>query len=338
MKFIDEVKIYIESGKGGDGVVSFAHTFRNRKGGPDGGDGGRGGGIIFVGERQMETLLDYQYQQHFRAQAGGDGGKNNCTGRCAEDVRVRVPLGTLIRVEGEDGSVAEGEILVHGEAFVALEGGRGGKGNNHFKSSVRRTPLIATPGDAAQKGVAYLNLHLIADVGLIGLPNAGKSTLLNALTAAQSPSADYPFTTLRPYLGVLERGERRVVLADLPGLIAGAASGAGLGIRFLKHAERTRLFLHLLDLSAEVEAVIENYATVRRELELFSPALLGRRELVAGNKLDLCPERNKLKAIEAHFAEAGVPFLAVSAKTGRGLSTLAGRMLRLAGNQGVTKR
>jgi GTPase len=327
MKFIDEAKIYIRSGKGGDGMVSFARGFRTPKGGPDGGDGGPGGSVIFVGDGQMETLLDYQYQQHFRAQPGGNGGKNNCTGAEGEDCRIKVPPGTRIRVETGRGA-SEGEILGSGEEFAALLGGRGGRGNTRFKSSVRRAPQVATEGGPAEEGTAYLTLQLIADVGILGLPNVGKSTLLNALTRAHSPSADYPFTTLRPYLGILERGEERLTLADLPGLIEGAAAGVGLGIRFLKHAERTRLFLHLLDLALPAEEVIASYEVVRRELANYSPALLRRPQLAAGNKLDLCPERAKLKKVRQYFQKEKVPFTLLSAKEGEGIARLAALLFR----------
>ncbi len=332
-RFIDEVEIEIKSGSGGNGLCSFAHTFRKPKAGPDGGDGGSGGNVVFVGNAQMDTLLDYKYKKHFKAKNGGSGGKNLKTGARGEDCTIEVPLGTRITVTTDDGEIIEGEILEHGQKFIALKGGKGGRGNAAFKSSRKPAPRECEEGESGKTAKARLSLHLIADVGIIGAPNSGKSTLLNALTGAKSKCADYPFTTLHPHLGVAEYEEKRITLADLPGLVEGAAKGVGLGLRFLRHAERTKVFCHVVDASLPPTQAAETYRAVRTELKEYGKDLIKRPEIVAANKIDKISE-DHLKEVERELENAGAErIISISAMNKTGLKELVKLLIEKTGEK-----
>ena len=287
--FIDEVSIEVRAGKGGDGCVSFRKSRGLPKGGPDGGDGGKGGSVIFRADPGLNTLQDFRGRKHWRARFGEPGRPSQQHGADADDLEVRLPAGTLIYDE------ATGELL-HAmqpeERWVAARGGRGGLGNEHFKSATNQTPRRATPGEPGDAFALRLELKLIADIGLLGLPNAGKSTLLSTLTRADPKIAAYPFTTLTPQLGIAELdAARRMVIADIPGLIEGAAEGAGLGHDFLRHIERTRVLLHVIDAAtADGRAPAEAYRAIRAELEHYAAALAEKPEIVALNKADLLPD------------------------------------------------
>jgi GTPase len=293
--FIDKAIITVRAGDGGNGAVAFRRELGAPKGGPNGGDGGSGGNVVVAAEEGMTTLYDYRGTPLWIAQVGENGGQKQCHGGNAPDLVIRLPAGTLIYDH------ATGELihdLKPGERFVLAKAGRGGFGNEHFKSPVNQTPRKATPGEKGQELEVRLELKLIAEVGLVGMPNAGKSTLLAALTRANPKIAAYPFTTLSPQLGIAEiDSTRRVVIADIPGLIEGAADGAGLGHDFLRHVERTRVLVHLLDVMPPDESdPAENYRIIREELRQYSPALAEKPEIIALNKMDLIseePERKK---------------------------------------------
>ncbi|MGE0044384.1 MAG: GTPase ObgE [Hyphomonadaceae bacterium] len=287
MKFLDQAKIYVRSGNGGSGAVSFRREKFIEHGGPDGGDGGRGGDVWAEAVNGLNTLIDYRYQQHHKAKTGGHGMGQNRHGANGEDAVLRVPVGTQILDEDKEEIIAD---LAHaGDRVLLAKGGNGGFGNAHFKSSVNQAPRRANPGLEGQERTLWLRLKLIADAGLIGLPNAGKSTFLRAVTAATPKVADYPFTTLHPHLGVASLSEsERFVLADIPGLIEGAAEGAGLGTRFLGHIERCAALLHLVDGTEEKPG--EAYRVVRRELEAYGGGLTEKPEIVALNKVDALTE------------------------------------------------
>jgi GTP-binding protein len=282
MKFLDQAKIYIRSGDGGAGCISFRREKFIEFGGPDGGDGGKGGDVWAECVGNLNTLIDYRYQQHFRAKNGGSGMGKNRSGAGGADVVVQVPPGTQILAEDQETLLAD--LTRVGERAMLAKGGNGGFGNAHFKSSTNRTPRRANPGQPGEELTIWLRLKLIADAGLIGLPNAGKSTFLAAVSAARPKIADYPFTTLHPNLGVVRAGSLDFVLADIPGLIEGANEGAGLGTRFLGHIERCRVLLHLVD--ATQEDVAHAYKTVRAELRAYSADLARKKEIVALSKCD----------------------------------------------------
>ena len=313
MKFLDEARIHIASGAGGAGAVSFRREKFIEFGGPDGGDGGRGGSVIVECVDGLNTLIDYRYQQHFKAKTGGHGMGKNRTGAKGADIVLKVPVGTQLLEDESDDVIAD--LTEAGQRIVLLEGGNGGFGNTHFKSSINRAPRRANPGQPAQERTIRLRLKLIADAGLIGLPNAGKSTFLAAVSAAKPKIADYPFTTLHPQLGVVRVDEREFVIADIPGLIEGAHEGVGLGDRVLAHVERAGALLHLVD--ATGEDPVAAWKTVRRELEAYGHDLAERPEILALTKIDaLTPEaiadaKKKLKrackkeplALSAHSGE-----------------------------------
>jgi GTP-binding protein len=316
MKVLDQARVYIRSGDGGAGAVSFRREKFIEFGGPDGGDGGRGGDVIVECVNGLNTLIDYRYQQHFKAKTGGHGMGANRSGASASDVILKVPVGT--QVFDEDNETLLADLTEVGQRTVLAKGGNGGFGNSHFKSSTNRAPRHANPGLPGQERTIWLRLKLIADAGLVGLPNAGKSTFLAAVSAAKPKIADYPFTTLHPQLGVVSVDSREFVLADIPGLIEGAHEGAGLGDRFLGHVERCRVLLHLVDGTGEHAG--EAYKTVRAELEAYGHELVDKPEIVALNKADaLTPEQLKQQTARLKRAAKKTP-LVISGVSGQGVT------------------
>ena len=287
MKFLDQVKIYVKAGNGGDGSPSFRREKFIEFGGPDGGDGGKGGSIIFKSERNLNTLIDYRYQQHFKAERGGDGKGKNQTGKGGEDLFLKVPLGT--QVFEEDNKTLIFDFKKENETFVAASGGKGGFGNTRFKSSTNRAPRKFTKGTNGEEFWIWLQLKSIADIGIIGMPNAGKSSLLASITSATPKIANYKFTTLNPNLGVASYDDKEITLADIPGLIEGAHTGVGLGIKFLKHIERCKTLLHLIDINEK--DLVQNYNQVRKELKKYSAQLTKKEEIVVLNKIDLIDKK-----------------------------------------------
>jgi len=327
MQFLDQAKIYVSSGAGGNGAVGFRREKYIEFGGPDGGDGGRGGDVIVECVQNLNTLLDFRYQQHFKAQKGGHGMGQNRTGAKGADVVLKVPPGTQILEEDRETLIAD--LTEPGERFVLLRGGNGGFGNARFKSSTNQAPRHANPGQPAQELTIWLRLKLIADAGLVGLPNAGKSTFLAAVSAAKPKIADYPFTTLIPQLGVVAEGplEEPFVIADLPGLIAGAAEGAGLGIQFLRHIERCRVLLHMVDLSNPEGDAAADLVTVERELAAFKEELMERPRLIVGSKLDSAlPERRE--ELRQAAEERGLFHMEISSATNEGIHALIAELAR----------
>ena len=315
MKFLDEAKVYVRSGDGGNGCVSFRREKFIEFGGPNGGDGGKGGDVIVQAVDGLNTLIDYRYQQHFKAKNGGGGMGKDRHGANGDDIVLKVPAGT--QVYEEDGETLLADLTDVGQRAVVARGGKGGFGNAHFKSSTNRAPRHANPGQPGEELTIRLRLKLIADAGIVGLPNAGKSTFLAAVSAAKPKIADYPFTTLHPQLGVVEIDGREFVLADIPGLIEGAHEGTGLGDRFLGHVERCRVLLHLVDGTAEHAGTA--YKTVRGELKAYGQGLGEKPEVVALNKADaLTPEQLKQQTARLARAAKKTP-LVVSAATGAGV-------------------
>ena len=318
MKFLDQAKIYVRSGNGGNGSAHFRREKFVEFGGPDGGDGGKGGDVWAEAVENLNTLIDYRYQQHFKAKAGGPGRGRNMTGAGGDDVVLRLPVGTEIHDEDDEALVAD--LDTPGKRVLIARGGNGGFGNTHFKSSTNRAPRRANPGQEGVELWLWLRLKLIADAGLIGLPNAGKSTFLAAVSSAKPKVADYPFTTLNPALGVVRIDSREFVLADIPGLIEGAHEGAGLGDRFLGHVERCSVLLHLVDGTAEDP--VADYRTVREELAAYGGGLDGKPEVVALSKADAVPEDRIDTLKRALKRAAGTTPLVVSAATGAGVETV----------------
>lgn len=320
MQFIDEVKISLKAGDGGNGAVSFRREKFIPRGGPDGGDGGRGGSIVFECVRNLNTLVDYRFTQHFKAQQGQKGRGSNKSGSAGEDLILKVPEGTQILAEDE---TILFDLQKEGERAVVAKGGRGGWGNSNFRSSINQAPDYAIPGEKGEELWVKLKLRLFSDAGLLGMPNAGKSTFLAATTRAKPKIADYPFTTLKPQLGVVYVDEKEFVLADIPGLIEGASEGRGLGDRFLKHVERCGVLLHLLD--GTEEDIVGNYETIRKELEAYSKDLAQKPEVVAINKIDaLTAEdlKEKVKDLKNFLKKQGQKspkVFAISAATNQGV-------------------
>lgn len=327
MRFVDEVTIRVEAGKGGDGALSFRREKFVPRGGPDGGDGGDGGDVVLVGSKDLNTLADFRHTRVFRAPHGGKGKGRNMSGKSGEDLLIPVPLGTRVTDAGTGELI--GEITHDGERLLVARGGQGGLGNARFKSSTNRAPRRTTPGRPGEKRELYLELQVLADVGLLGAPNAGKSTLLRAVSDARPKVADYPFTTLYPHLGVVRVGPHQsFVMADIPGLIEGAAEGAGLGIQFLKHLKRTRLLLHLVDITAEDPMAAVR--SVEQELAKFSPALAARERWLVLNKMDLLPQSEReprCRALIEGLAWTG-PVFRIAAINGEGCRELAGALMR----------
>jgi len=325
MKFLDEAKVYIASGAGGNGCVSFRREKFIEFGGPNGGDGGRGGDVVVEAVTGLNTLIDYRYQQHFKAQRGGNGMGKDRAGANGKDVVLKVPVGT--QVYEEDGETPLADLTEVGQRVTIAEGGNGGFGNAHFKSSTNRAPRYANPGQPGEEHTIRLRLKLIADAGLIGLPNAGKSTFLAAVSAAKPKIADYPFTTLHPQLGVVEVDGREFVLADLPGLIEGAHEGTGLGDRFLGHTERCRVLLHLIDGTSDHAG--EAYKIVRGELEAYGHGLIDKPEIVALSKSDALT-KDAINAQTAKLKKAckQTP-LVLSAQSGDGVQEALRALLKI---------
>jgi GTP-binding protein len=318
MKFIDEAKIEVHAGKGGDGSASFRREKYVPKGGPDGGDGGRGGSVWACADRNVNTLVDYHFARLHRADAGERGMGGDCNGRSGEDVVLRMPVGTVIR-DTESGEVAA-DLAVDGERALLARGGRGGLGNLHFRSSVNRAPRQFTRGEPGEQRALALELRVLADVGLLGLPNAGKSTFIRAVSAARPKVADYPFTTLAPSLGMVRVGEASFVIADIPGLIEGAAEGAGLGHQFLRHLSRTRVLLHIIDIAPfDPEAdPVRDAKAIAAELKKYDEKLARKPRWLVFNKADLAPDADERIAAMVRALRWKRPWFKVSAIAGKG--------------------
>jgi len=353
--FIDETILTVIAGDGGDGIVAFRREKFVPRGGPNGGDGGRGGDVVIVADRSLATLWDQKYRPKVKAGNGADGGGRDRTGADGDDEVVRVPVGTAVyevdasaastvsqgragraarrsRAKIDEAGALLADLVEDGQRVVVARGGRGGLGNTRFKSSTRQTPDFATPGKPGERCGLRLSLKLLADVGLVGAPNSGKSTLLRRVSAARPRVADYPFTTLVPALGVAALDDRRFVVADIPGLIEGASQGAGLGDRFLRHIERTRVLVHLLDVGTPAQRghrdLIAEYDPIRRELGAYGEALRDRAEIVALNKIDLIADRAILGEPEAALRSRGREVVRVSGATGEGIGDLLRAILR----------
>jgi GTPase len=324
MKFVDEVRIFVKAGDGGNGAVAFRREKFIERGGPSGGDGGDGGSVVFEASSQLTTLLDYRYQQHHRAKGGEHGMGSDCNGRASEDLVLKVPVGTLIKDENTGELLAD--LSDEGQRYVAAQGGRGGLGNMNFASSTRQTPRFAQDGTPGEERTLRLELKLLADVGLLGFPNAGKSTFISRVSKARPKVADYPFTTLVPNLGVVAyKDHLSFVMADIPGIIEGASEGVGLGHQFLRHVERCKVLVHLLDMGAHGEdrSPLKDFDVLNRELEKYSPELAQKPQVVAANKLDLTEAREeRLEPLQKALQARGLKLFPISCATGEGMGPL----------------
>ncbi len=322
MQFIDYVKVYVKAGDGGRGCISFRREKYVPKGGPDGGDGGKGGDVILKATNKLNTLIDQKYHNHYKAERGKHGKGKNMHGRNGEDMIIYVPVGTIIK-DAQTGDIIE-DLDKNGKQAYVAKGGRGGLGNAHFATPKRQSPRFAQPGEKGEEKWLILELKLLADVGLIGLPNAGKSTLLSVISSARPKIADYPFTTLNPVLGVVKLEDyRSFVVADIPGLIEGAHQGAGLGFQFLRHIERTSVLLHLIDIADDARGdPVENFEKINRELELYSEKLIKKPQAVVGTKLDLAFKGTRLDRIKEYCKNKNMEFFKVSSITGTGIKEL----------------
>ena len=326
--FVDEVKIFVKGGDGGNGCVSFRREAHVPRGGPDGGTGGKGGDVVLVGVSHHNTLLPLRYQAEIRADRGRHGGPANRTGRSGEDREVPVPPGTSAREEASGELL--GEVRQDGDRLRVARGGRGGRGNRSFLSNRNRAPREAEAGEPGEEHWLRLELRLLADVGFLGLPNAGKSTLLSRISAARPRVGDYPFTTLSPVLGLVEIDDRTFVAADIPGIIQGAHEGAGLGLRFLRHVEKTRVLVHVVDASGTSgRDAVKDLHVAREEVRRWDPSMLARPQLVAATKRDLAGESDPLPALRKEAAELGLEMVAVSAVSGEGLTAFKRALLTL---------
>lgn len=327
MDFIDESRIFVKAGNGGNGCCSFRREKFIPKGGPDGGDGGNGGDVIIEASPHYHTLLDQRYHPHYKAQRGQHGKGKNCTGRSGEDLVIHVPVGTQVR-DFESGEVVA-DLVQAGQRMVAARGGRGGRGNARFVTSTRQAPINCEPGTEGEERSFKLVLKLLADVGLVGFPNAGKSTLISKISSARPKIADYPFTTLVPNLGMVRHKGADFVVADIPGIIEGAHEGVGLGLRFLRHIERTRILLYLVDLSPDSgRDASRELQVLMRELREYSPELLERKQIVVFNKCDLPGAEERAKEAVAFARGAGYPFFTVSALTGHGVEGILDHIVK----------
>jgi GTP-binding protein len=329
MHFLDQAKIFVRSGGGGPGAVSFRREKFIEFGGPDGGDGGKGGDIVFEAVPGLNTLIDFRYTQHFRAPRGKGGAGSNQTGAGGNDLVIKVPVGTQVLADDEDRSLLA-DLTTEGQRIVLLKGGMGGRGNASYKTSTNRAPRQHQTGEAGEEMWVWLRLKLLADVGLVGLPNAGKSTFLNSVSNASAKVGDYPFTTLRPQLGVVRHKGREFVLADIPGLIEGAAEGAGIGDRFLGHVERTRLLLHLIDASSEDP--VEGWRVVRGELDSYGAGLADKPEVIALTKADLLDDKQRAKIVKALEKETGTRVFPISAPLEEGMEPLLDSVIERLGD------
>jgi GTP-binding protein len=329
--FVDEVDIQVYAGNGGDGCMSFRREFRVPRGGPNGGDGGRGGSIYLTASAHQNTLVTYRFHPEFKAERGRHGMGSNCTGRDGEDMILEVPPGTVAYEAGPDGLIQLADLTEIGTRVLVARGGRGGRGNAAFATSTNRAPRRTEPGAPGESRTLRLRLKLLADVGLVGFPNAGKSTLIARISAARPKIADYPFTTLTPNLGVVQLSDdRSFVVADVPGLIEGAHLGHGLGTKFLAHLERTKVLVHVIDVSsASGRDPVDDFEIIRRELEQFAGsdddqlgALAKKPQLAAANKIDALDDPSRLDRLKRHLKKKRVPLIEVSAATGQGIPTL----------------
>lgn len=335
--FVDRVKIHVKAGDGGDGAVAFLREKYRPFGGPAGGDGGKGGDVILKATTRKHTLYDFKFQAHFKAQRGEHGKGKNQHGKDGEDLIIEVPVGTVV-YDAQTGELLC-DLVEDGQTCVVARGGKGGRGNARFASPTNQAPRYAEKGQKGEERWLILELKLIADVGIVGLPNAGKSTLLSKLTRAKPKIADYPFTTLSPNLGVLEIDEEtHYVLADIPGLIEGASQGKGLGHEFLRHIERTRLLVHLVDISdyASLDP-IKAFEIVNKEMGSHSPKLLEKKQLVVGTKIDMLSDRSIVEKLKKEFAKRGYEFIAISALTGEGLDELKYKIHQLMRDEALRK-
>ena len=325
--FIDIAKIYIKAGDGGDGAVAFHREKYVAAGGPDGGDGGKGGSIVFVPDSNMNTLMDFRYKRKYVAANGENGGKNNCSGANAPDLIIKVPLGTLIK-DAETGLIIKD--MSDGERFIAAKGGSGGWGNQHFATPTRQIPRFAKPGLPGEEREIQLELKLIADVGLVGFPNVGKSTFLSVVSSAKPKIANYHFTTLVPNLGVVQAFEdKSFVLADIPGLIEGAADGIGLGTSFLRHVDRCRLLIHMVDISgSEGRDPAEDFDAINKELQKHSARLSGLMQIVVGNKADIVSDETVVSRFKAYVEEKGYSFYLISAASRQGIDDVIAKVVK----------
>jgi GTP-binding protein len=325
MKFIDEAKVFIKSGDGGDGCLSFRREKFIEFGGPDGGNGGKGGDIFIKGTKSLNTLVDYRFQKHFKAKKGRHGSGRNRTGAAGQDITLKLPLGTEIFIENE--LIAD---VISTEKFLLFPGGKGGLGNINFKSSTNRAPRKITPGGKGKEAEVFFKLKLLADVGLVGLPNAGKSSLLRSISAAKPKVADYPFTTLEPKLGVIRIGDDEAVVADIPGLISGANSGSGLGIQFLKHIERCKSIIHMIDISAQDP--IMDYKIIISELDGFDKSINKKEKIIILNKSDLLAE-DEIQNIISKFSDLiNYPLYVISTITRNGIENLKTNIVQFGRN------
>ena len=324
MKFLDQVKIYVKAGNGGDGSPSFRREKFIEFGGPDGGDGGKGGSVILKSEQNLNTLIDYRYQQHHKAERGENGMGQNRTGKNGDDLILKVPMGT--QVFEDDNKTLIYDFIKPGEEFIAAAGGKGGLGNTRFKSSTNRAPRKFTKGAAGENFTIWLQLKTIADIGIIGLPNAGKSSLLASITNATPKIANYQFTTLNPNLGVASYDDKEITIADIPGLIEGAHEGTGLGIKFLKHIERCKTILHLIDIT--VKDIEEAYTQVRNELLNYSPDLIKKKELVVLNKIDLIEEKLVKKITDDFSKRLNREILLLSTLEKKSVSKIKAKLIK----------
>ena len=324
MKFLDQVKIYIKAGDGGSGSPSFRREKFIEFGGPDGGDGGKGGSVILKSERNLNTLIDFRYQQHFKAKRGGDGKGKNQTGRGGENLYLKVPIGT--QVFEEDNKTLIFDFKEENEEYVVAVGGKGGFGNTRFKSSTNRAPKKFTKGAKGEDYWIWLQLKTIADVGIIGLPNAGKSSLLAAITSATPKIANYKFTTLNPNLGVAVYDDKEITLADIPGLIEGAHEGVGLGIKFLKHIERCKSLLHMIDITED--DLKKSYSQVRKELKNYSKDLLKKDEIVVLNKIDLLDDKEVKKIKDNFLKKYKVKLITLSTLNKKSISDIKSKIIK----------
>lgn len=326
MKFIDKAKIYVKAGDGGNGCVAWRREKFVPMGGPAGGNGGKGGDVILEADSRLQTLMDFKYKKHYKAERGQHGSGSNKHGKNAPDLILKVPVGTVIK-DAETGDLIA-DLTKEGQKVVVAKGGKGGKGNAMFKSSTNQAPDYAEEGEKGEEKWIELELKLIADVGIIGFPNAGKSTLISVLSHARPKIADYPFTTLSPVLGVLQLDiGKSLVLADIPGLIEGASRGAGLGHEFLRHIERTKFLLHVIDISDFRERQpIEAFEAINKELSSYSKTLLEKPQIVVGNKIDILSYRSYLDTLKEEFNKRGYEFIAVSAATKENIDKLVEKL------------